>query len=140
MKLLLDTHIWLWSVLDPSRLSRRAASALEAASNEKWLSPISVWETLVLADRGRVILEPDPVTWIRHELERLPFHPAPLTHEIAIESRRIELPHDDPADRFLAATALVHDLTFVTADARLLRCRGLPVLPGGVAGRIGGKR
>ena len=48
MTLLLDTHIWLWSALDPSRLSKRVKDALEDPSNELWLSPISVWETLVL--------------------------------------------------------------------------------------------
>lgn len=50
MKLLLDTHIWLWSLLEPSRLCRRVAAALVSRSHEKWLSPISIWETLMLAD------------------------------------------------------------------------------------------
>ena len=48
MKLLLDTHIWLWSVLEPHRLSRRVAKALQDSSNELWLSPISIWELIVL--------------------------------------------------------------------------------------------
>jgi PIN domain nuclease of toxin-antitoxin system len=70
--------------------------------------PISVWETLVLAERGRLVLEPDPVSWVRHELVRLPFRHASLTHEVAVQSRLIDLPHGDPADRFLAATARVY--------------------------------
>jgi len=49
-----------------------------------------------------------------------PFQEAPLTHEIAAASRRLNLPQRDPADRFLAATALVLDLVLVTADASLL--------------------
>ncbi len=51
MKLLLDTHIWLWSALDPARLSRRVAAALENPTNELWLSPISLWEVLTLCNR-----------------------------------------------------------------------------------------
>ena len=128
MRLLLDTHIWLWSLLEPSRLSKRVAAALDPASNEKWLSPISVWEALVLAERGRVVLEPEPVTWIRTQLGRLPFRQALVSHEVAIESRLVDLAHDDPADRFLAATARIYDLTLVTADRRLQRLKGVAVL------------
>ena len=128
MKLLLDTHIWLWSLLDPSRLSKRVATALDTPANEMWLSPISVWETLVLAERGRVVLNPDPMTWVREQLARLPFRQAPVNHEVAIESRLVDLRHDDPADRFLAATARVYGLTLVTADRRLRRLKGAAVL------------
>ena len=53
---------------------------------------------------------------------------APITHEIAAESRRIGLTHRDPADRFLAATAKVLDLTLVTADKRLLACKEIRTL------------
>lgn len=128
MRLLLDTHIWLWSLLDPARLSRRVTTALVSRSNEKWLSPISVWETLMLADRGRLVLEPDPVAWVRRELERVPLRPAPLSHDVAIESRVIAPHHRDPADRFLAATARVYELTLVTADRRLLRSKRVDTL------------
>jgi len=48
---------------------------------------------------------------------------------LAIESRQVNLPHQDPADRFLAATATVYDLTFVTADKRIFGAEGIPVLP-----------
>ena len=128
MKLLLDTHIWLWSLLAPDRLAPQVAAVLEARSSEKWLSPISVWEALVLAERGRLVLEPDPVSWVRHQLVRLPFRRASLTHEVAVQSRLIDLAHGDPADRFLAATARVYGLTLVTADERLLRSTSVPTL------------
>ena len=97
------------------------AAALVCGSNEKWLSPISVWETLMLADHGRLVLEPDPVAWVRRELDRVPLRQAPVSHEVAIESHVVGLRHRDPADRFLAATARVYELTLVTADRRLLR-------------------
>ena len=129
MKLLLDTHILLWSLLEPEKLSKRVASELEDPSNESWVSPISIWEVLILAERGRVILNPDPLTWIRNLLKTIPLKEAPLNHEVAIQSRTIDLRHQDPVDRFLAATAIVYDLTLVTADERLLVSRTLSSLP-----------
>ena len=128
MKLLLDTHIWLWSLLAPDRLTSHVATVLEARSSEKWLSPISVWETLVLAERGRLVLEPDPVSWVRQQVMRPPFRQASLTHEVAVQSRLLDLPHGDPADRFLAATARGYGLTLVTGDEQLLRSRAFSTL------------
>jgi PIN domain nuclease of toxin-antitoxin system len=82
-----------------------------------------IWEVLMLSERGRVALEPDAATWVRRVCGAVPFKEAPLNHEVAIQSRALDLAHQDPADRFLAATALVYDLTLVTADERLLRSR-----------------
>ena len=130
MKLLLDTHIWLWSLLDPDRLSRRARRELTASANTLGLSPVSVWEALVLAEKGRVLLQPDPWSWTRTALTVRPMHEIPLTFEVAFGSRSIRLGHGDPADRFIAATAMVHDLTLVTADASLLECPDIKALPG----------
>ena len=130
LRLLLDTHILLWSLLEPDRLGRDVAAALDDPANQVWLSPVVIWEVLILAERGRVELSPDPTTWVRHVLKTLPFHEAPLTHEVAIQSRRLDLPHQDPVDRFLVATALVHDLTLVTADRRLIDARLVQTLPG----------
>ncbi len=127
VKLLLDTHIWLWSVLSRERLSKNVAAVLEDSANQLWLSPISIWEALMLGERRRVTLLPDPVAWVRQALERFPLHEAPLNHEVALESRSVDLTHDDPADRFLAATARVYDLTLVTADRRLFKAKRLSV-------------
>jgi PIN domain nuclease of toxin-antitoxin system len=129
VRLLLDTHIWLWALLDPSRLGPRTRTALAEPDHEKWLSPISVWETLMLAERQRLVLQPDPEAWIRAQLARLPLREAALTAEVAMASRRLKVESSDPADRFLAASASVYDLTLVTADARLQRVPGVPVLP-----------
>lgn len=118
MRLLLDTHIWLWSLIEPDRLGRRTANELRDVKNELWLSPISTWEALTLHDKGRVYLAADVEEWVARNTA--PFREAPLTQEIAIAVRRLPLAHRDPADRFLAATALVLDLTLVTADAKLL--------------------
>ena len=99
MRLLLDTHIWLWSALDPSRLSRRVADSLENPANELWLSPISVWEALMLAERGRVALEPNGPRWVQETLDAIPMREAPINHAVAFESRRLRVGPRDPADR-----------------------------------------
>ena len=117
MNLLLDTHIWLWSQLDPARLGKHVASELSSTSNEFWLSPVSVWEALTLMQKGRVRVN-DPQTWVEQAADQM--REAPLTREIVRTSFALPLTHADPADRFLAATAKVLNLTLVTADQRLL--------------------
>lgn len=121
MKLLLDTHIWIWSLLEPERLTRRVGTALRAPTNELWLSPISVWETMQLLDRGRLEIDSEPSEWVYEMLGAASLREAPLTHDVAIEAVLIDLPHRDPADRLIAASAKVHELTLVTGDDRLLR-------------------
>lgn len=130
MNLLLDTHIWLWCHLDPDRLGKRAKAVLQDAANRLWLSPISVWEFLLLAERGRLKMGGDtpPTDWVEAVMSRAPMQDAPLTREVAIRSRSVRLAHDDPADRFLAATADVYELTLITADQRLLRGKGYRTL------------
>ena len=129
MKLLLDTHIWLWALLDPDKLSRKVRAAIENRSNELWLSAISIWECVVLAEKGRLLLREPFDHWFAQSMTALPIHEAPLTFEIAPATREAGLPHRDPADRFLAATAKVFELTLVTADQRLWSAKGISVLP-----------
>lgn len=128
VKLLLDTHIWLWSFLEPERLSRRVATELEDPDNELWLSPISVWEALVLVEKGRLVLRPSPSDWIEDALHHVPVQDAPVNRAVALTSRALSVATEDPADRFLAATGQVFDLTLVTADANLLETEGIAVL------------
>jgi PIN domain nuclease of toxin-antitoxin system len=120
VRLLLDTHIWIWSQLEPQRLTRKVRTALADPEAELWLSPISVWELLLLIERGRVTVRGDAESWVQDALRISPLREAPLTHAVALESRRVTLPHQDPADRFLVATARLLDVALVTADTRLL--------------------
>jgi PIN domain nuclease of toxin-antitoxin system len=128
LKLLLDTHIWVWSVLDPGRLSARVARQLVNPENEIWLSAVSVWELRLLHDKGRLKLKPDAVSWINDNLTRLNVREAPLTFEVALAISSLNLPHNDPADGFIAATAKVFGLTLVTADEQLARLKDIAVL------------
>ena len=69
LKLLLDTHIWLWFVIDPRRLKRNTLQALSDPKNELWLSPISTWEALTLHKKGRVQLHGDLTEWVARATE-----------------------------------------------------------------------
>jgi PIN domain nuclease of toxin-antitoxin system len=118
MKLLLDTHVWLWALHAPSRLNPRVRAELASRTNELWLSPISTWEALLLNARGRIRLSVNLEEWLAQAIA--PLREAPFTHEIVLAAQQQPLPHRDPADRFLAATAQVMDLTLVTSDNALL--------------------
>ena len=118
MKLLLDTHIWIWSLAEPKQLSPRVHRELKDPANELWLSPVNTWELLLLHSRGRIQLHGNARDWITKATMHM--HEAPLTHEIVVAAHELPFPHQDPADRFLAATADVLGLTLVTADHRLL--------------------
>ena len=128
MRLLLDTHIWLWSIGQPQKLSRRVRSEIQKPTNEIWLSPISVWEFLLLLEKGRLEVDGPPEQWISRAYAAAPFREAPLTVEIALATRSTGLPHRDPADNFIIATAKVLNLTLVTSDERLCDAKGVPVL------------
>jgi PIN domain nuclease of toxin-antitoxin system len=91
---------------------------LEDPSNEIWISAVSTWEVLLLNAKNRVQLPAD----LEARFTRATSYcrEAPLTHEIAFVAHRLPLPHRDPADRFLAATAKLLGLVLVTQDPELL--------------------
>jgi|SRR4029077_7856661 PIN domain nuclease of toxin-antitoxin system len=128
MKLLLDTHIWLWSLGEPHRLSRRVGKELNNRQNELWLSPISVWEAFLLFRKKRIQISTDFTTWLAASLGVLPVIEAPLTFEVARTLPTLPARHGDPADLFLAATAKAFDLTLITADRNLIETEGISVL------------
>jgi len=129
LRILLDTHVIIWSAAEPEKIPEEVVMELENEQNELWFSPISIWEILLLAEKKKITLKPDPEKGVRNLLKRLPLREAAINQEVAIVSRRIDLPHQDPADRFLAATAVVYDLVLATADKRLIKSRQYSVLP-----------
>jgi len=129
MNLLLDTHIWIWNELEPWKITSEINRELASPDNQLWLSPVSVWETVVLLEKRRISLKQDFRQWVDESVTALQLQEAALTWEVAHELRFTVLGHRDPADRFLVATAKVYDLTLITSDERLLSVPGLRVLP-----------
>jgi PIN domain nuclease of toxin-antitoxin system len=128
VNLLLDTHIWLWSLLEPARLSKKVRRVLEDPASVIWLSPVSAWEAMLLIGKGRVQVDGDAEAWVRRAITEAGLREAPMTCEVAIASATLRLAQRDPADRFIAATAKVFNLTLVTADRQLTGSKQFPVL------------
>jgi PIN domain nuclease of toxin-antitoxin system len=128
MKLLLDTHIWIWALESPERLSRTVRRQIENPKSEIYLSPISVWEAHLLGRRKRLRIQRSFREWLKEVLTRAPLREAPFNLAVATEAAGIQLPHADLGDVFLAATASVFGLTLVTADEQLIECEWLKTL------------
>lgn len=128
MRLLLDTHIWLWSAREPHKLSSEVQQTLADPKNDRFLSPVSVWEVIILLDKKRLDLNEDFGQWFTRIVNDLDLTEAPFTWAASHEIRYILPNHKDPADRFLVATAIAHDLVLVTADRTLFGVPGLKVL------------
>ena len=122
--ILLDTHAAIWFATSSDHLGRQSGTMADQALTEDRLaiSAISFWEIALLVSKGRFISE-RPVSELRKQLLRTGVTEFPLTGDIALLAVELEGLHGDPADRFIAATAIVHGAILMTADAALLRWR-----------------
>ena len=122
--ILLDTHVAVWMANNDSALGLDSRKVIAAARNEDQLSisAVSFWEIALLASKDRLELKRDPLQ-LRNDLLNSGVTELSLTGDICILAVNLRHLHGDPADRFIAATAIAHDATLVTADARLLRWR-----------------
>jgi PIN domain nuclease of toxin-antitoxin system len=120
MRLLVDTHIAIWSVLDDPKLSKQARELLSDPTSEPFVSVISIWEIAIkhrLARRSAEmpVSATDALDW----LERAGFAVLPVSAPHAIRAEQLTLPQSDPFDRMLLAQALAESMPLVTHDARL---------------------
>lgn len=121
MNCLLDTHVWVWSQLEPERLGTSTQRILLDSANALYVSTVSTLEVARLASGGRILLQMTVQDWVRDSCRYLALQTLELSHAQAIES--YALPgnfHKDPADRVLVATARLEQLTLLTADERIL--------------------
>lgn len=125
--IVLDTHAWVWLVSDPGQLGRGARAAVRR-DRTRGVAAISCWELAMLAARGRVELDRDPVAWMEEALLAASAELLPLTPAVAAASAMLEGLHGDPADRLIVATALTHGATLVTKDERIRRHRAVPTV------------
>jgi len=120
MKLLLDTHVFIWWADHPEELSDAALSALEDEANELLLSVASVWEMQIKIQLGKLKLSLPLKDLIRNQQEtnELTVLPVALTHVLALNA--LPSHHKDPFDRMLIAQSLEENLTLVSADSQFL--------------------
>lgn len=125
MKLLLDTHAWLWFRTGSPRLGSAARQAILDPSNELWISVVSAWEIGVKVALAKLALPAPFELWLEPALSGFDTLPILLPHALAA----VQLPphHKDPFDRMLIAQASVDGLTLMTADTQI-RPYGVPQL------------
>lgn len=121
MKILLDTHAFLWWVFDDERLSARARRAIGDPRNEVLVSAVSGWEIAVKAAAGRLELPDPPDHFVPEQLRANAFGAMPLTMSHALAVSRLPGLHADPFDRLLISQAIVERSTLVSADAEIAR-------------------
>ena len=113
-RVLCDTHILLWALAEPERLSRRAIETLE--QSEVFVSAASIWEIAIKAGIGRIVCDPDQVA---DAVESVGFRHLPVLAEHAARVAKLPLVHRDPFDRLLIAQGQCEGMPLLTADETL---------------------
>lgn len=122
MKLLLDTHVWIWSQNEPDRLGRQTQRLLTASQHENHICTVSTLEIARLVATGVVELSMTLQDWVDGSVQALDARTVEISHAIAIEAYTLTGRFNkDPADRLLVAAARCHFLTLLTADERILK-------------------
>ena len=114
-RLLLDTHVLLWSLAEPAKLRDRARDAIADAGNDAFVSAVTAWEITVKRAKGH-LTAPDNLSAI---VDERGFTHLPLTFHHAERAGRLPMHHRDPFDRFLVAQAQAEGLVLVTRDAQI---------------------
>lgn len=126
MRLLLDTHIFLWYIANDKRLTQAWSRAIRDPDNEVYLSVVSLWEAIIKYSTGKLPLPEAPETYIpslrrHHQIISL------AVEEVDVaQVATLPLLHSDPFDRLLIGQAIQHGLTLVTVDAAI---RAYPMVP-----------
>jgi PIN domain nuclease of toxin-antitoxin system len=121
MNLSLDTHVLLWTLSIPERLSKAARNAIEDPANIVFVSAAAVWEIEIKAALGKLRAPSD----LLHQLAAANFQELPITIAHALALKQLPNLHRDPFDRIMLAQAKAAGLMFVTADPEVLQYPGV---------------
>lgn len=120
--IILDTHVWWWSISEPAQLSRRARQIItKVRPEQRAIASISIWEFAMMVTRGRIELTISPDEWLDYAVHKTGLAIIELNPKIAMES--CNLPgefHQDPADRIIVATARVSRSQLITKDQKII--------------------
>ena len=127
--IVVDTHVLVWQLSADSKIGRRARARLEKAlaREEFCVSAVAFWEIALLASRGRLRLD-STATHFRWRVLEMGIRELPIGGEVALQAAALAPVLADPVDCFMAATALAHGATLMTADTRLLEARVVDVV------------
>ncbi len=128
MKLLLDTHIFLWLIDDDKRLSEQYRQAIQNPNNEKFLSVVSIWECVIKYQIGKLDFPSSPETYLPKERRKHLIKTLTVDENSIAQLVKLPLLHKDPFDRLIIAQALQHELIIMTEDKLILAYRDLRLL------------
>ena len=130
MKVLVDTHCWLWFLMTPERLCAAAIDALADGANEVYVSAAVAWEIVIKHGLGKLSLPLPATEYVSERLTAVGHRPLAITIEHALALADLPPHHKDPFDRILIAQAQVDNLTLVTADDKF-KAYAVTILWGG---------
>lgn len=120
--ILLDTHVWWWSLNEPEKLSETAFNTIkETKIDQRAIASISIWEFAMMATRKKIELTITPAEWLSYALEKTGIRVKEISPAVAMEA--CHLPgnfHKDPADRIIVATARVNNMALITKDKKII--------------------
>ena len=128
MPLLLDTCVLLWMAADPTRISKPARELLIQKQDRLFVSAISAFEVAVKHKKGKLTLPMDPWEWFQQTTDFFDIQEIPVSAKIAALSTSVEVPHADPCDRIIIATAITNDLKTISPDHLIRECPQIEVV------------
>lgn len=117
MKYLLDTTVFVWSLMEPEKLNEHAFKILEDDSHEMFLSAVTSWEIVIKSAIGKMKLPKEPDQFVAEALGRFSIQPISITHTHSFAVSELNLYHRDPFDRMLIAQARSEDMVLMTVDS-----------------------
>lgn len=116
MKILLDTHIFLWALTEPKRLGNKTKSLLKSRENKLYFSAASSWEISIKNSLGKLPLPEPPDKYISSRMASLKITPLDVKHHHTFIVYKLPLHHRDPFDRLLIASAIAENVNLMSAD------------------------
>jgi PIN domain nuclease of toxin-antitoxin system len=116
VRVLLDTHVWLWMLTAPDRLAPRARGLVEDVGTTLLLSAASSWEIAIKFTLGRLPLPAPPEQYVPERMRVTAVDPLPIEHSHALRVSLLEMLHRDPFDRLLVAQSQIERVPLLTAD------------------------
>ena len=121
MKVLIDTHVFLWILVSPKKLSSRARSIIESGDNHVLLSTASLWEIAIKEQVGKLSLPNPPERYLRRRIAESDIEMLPVSAQHALRLFSLPVHHKDPFDRIIVAQSQEEDIAIITADAVMRR-------------------
>ena len=119
MRVLIDTHIYVWATLDDPRLNKRARGILNSTENELFFSLASLWELSIKIQSGKLRTLTSSIAFLHDSLAANRVSVLPVRYDDLLSLEQLDAHHRDPFDRILVAQAIANDLKLLTEDKQI---------------------